>query len=766
VEIARAIAAALSTAHANGVVHRDLKPANVMLTGEGGIEPKVLDFGLAKAVGPDPSGPGSPSLDSGHSPTVTSFGTMAGVILGTAAYMSPEQARGRAVDKRTDLWALGAIVYEMLTGTAAFGGETISDTLASVLKTEPDWDALPAATPPAVRRVVRRCLKRNAADRLHDAADARIELAHAFDEPEGEAAADAPARAGMSRGLLAAVVALAMVGGAVLGFAVRDRQSSPSGRQGRLVSTLGAPEGVTVNLRELSLALSNDGEQLAFVGIDTDGRSHLYVRRLESDDARRVEGTDGAISPFWSPDGRELGFHSGTRLLRVPVEGGTPQAIAEINGRGGTWNADGTILFAAGGPLFSVDAGGGIPVEVEGTLVAPSGEALVPQFLSDGVHFIYQFEDLGGDTQGVYLGKLGSGETTRLVEGLWNAAWGDGHLLYVKEETLVAQPLDLSSRSLTGEPRRVAGPVLRSNYPFHGFFAIAPSGNRMVYLRGAQEAGLAEVLWVDRSGNELSRPGIQGDLYNPRLSHDGRRLALDVSTNETHGDIWIFDLARGSSRRLTQDPIDESRPVWTPDDSEILFFRVPDLYAIDAGGGSEARQVYGDAMSKITSDASPDGRWVMFNAYSDASDEMRVLDLQSGEAADWLRTEFDERDGRFSPDGNWVAYTSTETSDQEVYVDRFPDRGERFRISTHGGRNPIWRRDGKELFYVSSTNDLMAVPIDMDSDRDPVGTPEKLFSPRLRRAYFDVSPDGERFLLLQRLDPEINSIRLVQNWTE
>jgi serine/threonine protein kinase len=765
VEIARTVADALSTAHANGVVHRDLKPANVKLTADGA--PKVLDFGLAKAVAPEGTLSGSDPSAAGLSPTMTSLGTVAGVILGTAAYMSPEQARGRAVDRRADVWALGAMLYEMLTGRAPFDGETVSDTLASVLKSEPDWNALPADTPPAVRRLLRRCLEKNPRLRLHDAADARIELTHAFDDPEPAAEISTAPR--VSRGALLLMTVVAVIGGGLLGFTLRGGGDTSATDAPRIVSALEAPEGVTLNVRQLPLAVSPSGDQLVFVGVDDEGRSHLYVRRLDARDARRIDGTEGAQTPFWSPDGSEIAFHSGTRLLRVPVEGGTPQVIAEVSGRDGTWNRNGTILLGAinNGPLLRIDASGEGFAALDGTSFGPGSGALAPQFLPDGRHYIFQVDDLGGDNNGVYLGELGSVDVTRLVHTQWNASYGDGRLLYVKDDMLVAQPLDLASRRLTGEPRRVAGPVLRLNYPFHGFFSTASGGNRLAYLHGSQAAGLAELVWVDRAGDELERTGIRGDLYNARLSKDGRRVVLDVSTSETHGDIWIYDLARGSSRRLTRDPIDESRPSWTPDESSIVFFRIPDLYTIDVAEGSEARVIYSDPREKILTDLSPDGRSAMFFEIDDDNDRnLRVLDLASGEARDWLNTEYSEMDGRFSPDGQWVAYVSMETGVQEIYVDRFPERGERFRISTEGGSWPIWRRDGKELFYFSTTNDVMAVPMAMDSATSPIGTPKKLFSPRLRRDYFDVSPDGQRFLLIERIDPQVSSITLVQGWAD
>jgi Tol biopolymer transport system component len=454
--------------------------------------------------------------------------------------------------------------------------------------------------------------------------------------------------------------------------------------------------------------------------------------------------------------------------MRVPVDGGAPQHVADVDGRDGTWNADGTILIGSveTGPLKRVSADGGQPVPLDGTITGIGQSALAPQFLPDGKHFIYQREDLGHGKLGIWLGELGSPDSTPILDTFFNAQVAAGRLVYVKDDMLMAQRFDVGKRALTGEPIRVAGPVLRSNYPFHGFFSVAPAGQRLVYLQGTQAAGLAEVVWVDRSGVELSRPGIHGDLYNPQLSPDGRRLAIDISTHETHGDIWVFDLARGSSTRLTRDPKDESLPQWTPDGSRIVFFRVPDLYEIDAVGGAEGRRIYSDDSENFATDVSRDGRFVLFSSQKDGPSKIRVLDRETGEARDWLATEAVEDEARFSPDGRWIAYVSAESGRTEVYIDRFPDRGERFRVSTDGGSWPRWRADGKELFWVSDTNHMMAVTLDMDSDRNPIGTPQQLFSTRLRRSYFEPTADGERFLLLQRIEPEIDSITLIQNWSE
>jgi Tol biopolymer transport system component len=764
VSIGIAVAGALSAAHAIGVVHRDLKPANVMLTPDG--EPKVLDFGLAKAVAPETSASGDP-VSASLSPTMTSLGTAAGMILGTAAYMSPEQARGKAVDRRSDLWAFGAMLYEMLTGKAPFGGETISDILASVLKTEPDWEALPAATPPAVRRLLRRCLEKNPRDRLHDAADARIELLHAFDQDDGHAAEHGSTAGGISRGLVLLAAGVALIGGAALGYALHgDSTAAPRAPSRRVVSSLTTPPGVTVSVRQLSIAISPDGRQFAFVGEDAAGQARVYVRRLDSSEARTLEGTEGATTLFWSADSREIGYHAGSRLYRILADGGTPQLVAEAAGRDGTWNADGTIVFAnlSSGSLSRVDAQGGEPEPLEGTNLGRGVDYLAPQFLPDGQQLVYQLEDLEGDASGLYLGRLGSPDVRRLLPGFTNAVYSDGRLLYLKDGSLVSQPFEGPTWELTGKPSRVAETVLRLNYPFHGFFSVASSGGPLIYLSGGEVAAKCELVWVDRAGNELERTGIVGDLYNQRLSPDGRMVAVDMSTLETHGDIWVHDLARGSSRRLTDDSIDESRPIWVPDQSEILFFRLPHLYAIDTAGGTEARKLYGEEGQHFFQDLAPDGRRAIFFSINGDRRTANLLDLGTGESTEWFPVEQGEYEFRISPDGKWVAFQSEESGRSEVYVDRFPGLGERFRISSEGAGKPIWSGDGSELFYLTLAGDVMVVPCDMESASNPIGRPERLFSARLRRNYYEVAPDGQRFLLNELDELDVSSIVLVQNW--
>jgi len=765
-EIARQIATALEAAHGGGIVHRDLKPANVKLIGDRStdlspVKVKVLDFGLAKAIAPGGATSQDRPNSAATSPTVTSLGTVAGMIIGTAAYMSPEQARGGAVDERADLWALGAVLFEMLTGTGPFRGGTVSDMLASVLKSEPDWDRLPDDTPPAIRRLLHRCLEKDAEHRLHHAADARIEIEHAFDGAE-ETPTASSSRSG-TRGYRIALLATALVA-LVAGYGARGllpADRAPSA--GRMVSSITAPAGVQMAVDEPSLALSPNGEELAFIGTNTDGLTHLYLRRLDSETSRRVEGTESAITVFWSPDGREIAFFADAGLQRVATGGGTPRLVTDHIGWDGAWSPNGTILFgpARNGPLLRVDAEGG-PVEVvSSTNLGPGVGASAPQFLADGNRFIVKMEDLEGDRSGVYLGALGSSELTLLVPGLTNAAYAEGRLLFFQDENLMAQPFDPKAGRLSGEARRIAGPVLKRTFPYAGFFSVSARGGRLVHLAGAQKAGLSEMVWVDRKGNELERTGITGDLYNPRLTQDGRRLAIDISTGTTHGDVWVFDLARGSSRRLTRHEFDESRPVWLPGENKLTFFRMPDLYTIDASGGGEPELLYKSELAKELQDITLDGRLGLVSQLEDGIPTLSLLDLESREMEPWQEG---ASDGRISPDGHWAAYASAESGVNEIYVERFPDHGERFQVSNGAAGWPVWHREGKEIYYVSASGDLMAVPVDMNASSAPVGQPIKLFRPRLTGNYFDIGPDNQRFLITQRVDLEISSVVLVQNW--
>jgi len=756
VPIATGIAEALTAAHARGIIHRDLKPANVLLTPDG--QPKVLDFGLAKTALFDAAS-GS-SSDPSTSPTITSLGTVAGVLLGTAAYMSPEQARGKPVDKRADTWALCCIIYEMLTGNSPFPGETISDTLASVLKTEPDWNAIPDDTPQALIAIIRRGLAKNRRERWQDAGDLRFELECVFDRPDAIATTTPTNR---RLGVYAALLLLGLVAGAALRHVWIQPPTTEFSRA-RTVSEIHAPADVTFSAREVGLALSADGTRLAFTAIGDDGRQNLYLRSLDALDTRQLSGTEGAAEPFWSPDGMEIAFHTPRGLLRIGVNDAQPRTIGDQRGSSGTWNEDGVILYCrenSRGKVQRLELATGIDEELSHPSLGKGGCESVA-FLPDGQHYLVEYND-GSNSSGVFLARLGTEEVQLLIDVKTNAVYSAGHLLYHDGSELLAQRLDPDSYALVGQPFVVADPVFAINFPFHGLFTAARDRERIAYIEGTGESLRTEAVWFDRTGKVTERTGIIGDLYNPVLSDDGSRLLIDMSTYETEGDIWWFDLVRGSRRRLTSDPIDESSPVWSHDEQSFYFFRGLDLYVYDLAGSEEERLLPESKNSRSPADVSADGT-LLFREEIESLGDLFYMDPESGEVQPWMTTEHAEENGVFSPDDSWVAYESDESGVFEIYLDRFPDHGERFQVSRDGGSQPRWSRDGRELLYVSANREIVAVPVDLQSERKPIGEPTTLFRANLRLDYFDVHPDGEHFLIIERLDPKINRAILLDDW--
>ncbi len=744
--IARQIAEALEYAHEKGVVHRDLKPANIKLTADG--QAKVLDFGLAKALSSEPA-PGESSADS---PTLTMRATQAGIIMGTAAYMSPEQARGKTVDKRADIWAFGVVLYEMLTGAQLFEGETVSDTLAHVLTKEPDWDRAPAKT----RRLLRDCLEKDPKQRLRDIGDGWRLL----EEPPAEH----PHHSALPWAALAAVAILAALGLAVVHFRETPPQPVPVRFQ------IPAPDKTTF---DGGMALSPDGRRLAFIATGPDGRRMVWVRSLDSLAAQALPGTErAAFNPFWSPDSRFLGFAVQGMLKKVEATGGPPQTLCEIPGTiiGGSWSRDGVIVFGApNSGLFRVSQAGGVATQFTKP-DASLGETghLRPWFLPDGRRFLYLTRNRNVEDDAIYLAALDGKARKRLVDARQAADYSppaagseNGHLLFLRDSTLMAQALDPKRFELAGDSFPVAEQV--GSFLALGFFSV--SANGVLAYRSGSSGSNSQLVWFDRGGKSLGTLGQPADyLGGLALSPDGKRVAVSEVDQAGKSDVWLLDVARGVHTRFTFDAL-STRPTWSPDGMRLVFNSTrggsPNIYQKDSSGSGNEELLLKSAFPE---DWSPDGRYLLYN-FSDpkiGNRDLWVLPDPAGPPENhkpipYLQTPFSKGQGQFSPDGHWIAYTSDESgpSQYQVYVQSFPAGAGKFQVSTGtGGTQPRWRRDGKEIFYLAADGKLMAVET-QTAPTFEAGAPRALFDPQISRGRmpawvyyrYDVTADGKRFLV-------------------
>ena len=765
--IAMQIADALEAAHEQGIIHRDLKPANIKVRDDGTV--KVLDFGLAKAIEPGVGARSSP-VDEGNSPTITTPAmTRAGMILGTAAYMSPEQSKGRPVDQRSDLWAFGAVLFETLTGRRAFAGDDITDTMVAVLSKEPDWAELPKTTPAMIQKLLRRCLAKDRRQRLDSAADARLEIQDAI-----AASADTPHptadRAPRIRERLAwasAVVGLALALAASWTTARHAPSLGPEMRLDIATPPTAAP---------LSLALSPDGHMIAYVAT-SDGQSRLWLRMLESGASRAIAGTDGAASPFWAPDSRSLGFFSDGKLRRVEVSGGSVQTLANaIGGVGGTWSRDNVILFAAlGRPIFRVPATGGEPLELR--RLTQQGSDFAPHFLPDGRQFLYYVRG-APEIRGVYVGGLDDTvETRRLLDSDAGAVYApSGHLLFVRAGTLFAQDFDLARLEVAGRPIPVAEHLLSE-----ADLGFSASGTGSVAYRQSSGDPQEQFVWFDRSGKGIRRMGepVSTGLAAPSLSPDGERVGMYRSV-DGNVDVWVLDTKRGVLSRVTSDAADDVSPVWSPDGGSIVFSSnrkgVQNLYRKSMTVGGSEELLLSTAERKTATDWSPDGHFVLFTSVGSKSgaDIWAVSLDERATAFPVAQTTFDEHGGQFAPDGHWIAYQSNESGRAEIYIQPFPGPGSKRLISTNGGTQVRWRRDGKELFYVARDGHLMAASIRLasTSQAPEVGTPVSLFAPPLGgavaqgdpRHQYMLSADGQRILVATVAEAAVAPITIILNW--
>ena len=779
--IAKQICEGLEYAHERGIIHRDLKPANVKVRPDGTV--KILDFGLARALEESPA---AGSINT--SPTITAAATREGVILGSAAYMSPEQARGKTVDRRSDVWSFGAVLFEMLSGKQAFPGDDVSHTLAAVILKDPDWEGLPSHLPAPIVRLLRRCLIKDPKQRLQAIGEARIAIEQFLSgddttpplSPLLAAEGKRTARGGGWRRVLPWALAAAFLAAAIMATTAYWRFANKPAEQ--IISQINPPEKTSF-LFSLNVGgppvISPDGRRLAFV---VSGPDHIAIsmRQLDQTSAQELPGTVGASYPFWSPDSQFLGFFAEGKLKKINVSGGPPISLCDApNPRGGAWNKDGVIIFApnSSGPLYAVSAAGGDAKPV--TEVNPAQPAInhrLPQFLPDGRHFLF-FSWKGDEPSATYITSLDGERPKLLVRGASNAVFAaPGYLLLVREGTLMAQRFDPASRDLSGDPT----PVAKSSNVMASVLGsgVSASSNGILAYHTGAFGGVNELVWLDRSGKQLSEAGERAGYLSPRLSPDGKKLAFTlVDWSEAKSDIWILDLTRGSKTRLTFSPGYAQTPVWSPDGRQIAFAQNPrggvqHIYRKAADGtGSVETLLETPHNLEIAYSWSADGKYL---AYRRASGETKGPEIWAlplfGDRKPFpvVQNGFLNNDPAFSPNVKWLAYTSYESGREEVYVAPFPRGSGKWMVSTQGGTQPLWRHDGKEIFYITLDNKLIAADVKEIGTGLEIGAPHMLFQTQisaLSTYRYDVAPDGKKFIVALSPEQVANQpITLVVNW--
>jgi Tol biopolymer transport system component len=767
VEIARQIAEGLEEAHEKGIVHRDLKPANVKRTPDGRV--KVLDFGLARAF----SGHTTGEEDISSAPTMTAAMTQAGTILGTAAYMSPEQARGQEVDRRTDIWAFGVILFELLTGKRLFAGETASDTLADILKSEPDWDELPDELPHQVERVLRRCLSKDPRKRLRDIGEARVRL----DDPEAESqvfasgvSSVAPARDHRgTRGIMSLLPWTLTLLAVAAALWLMTTRTDPGSRAQVVQVGFPAPPGKDFDLLGSFPSMpqiSPDGRHVVFGALDPDGdEAHLYVRSRDQREAVRLDGTLDAQYPFWSPDSEWVGFFvRGEGLKKIRVGGGPAQTICDAgNAKGGSWSIDDQIIFTSdyNTPLQIVAAVGGEPQPLTSLEDDPNVDShRHPQFLPDGQRFLYLARGTGGNDNEIRIGYLDEREDRTLLRSDVHVRYASGHLLYVSNRTLMAQEFDLASEELVGQPFPLAESVLVITGAAAAAFSVSDEGS-VVYLRGSIDDAMS-LRWLDRNGMDQGTVGDEAIFLSVALAPDSRRAALAVLDRQAGtNDLWVLDIERNLRTRLTTHAADESFPVWHPDSRTVYFASDrTGRYAIfrkSVGSTREPELVLELDVPVAPNGFTPGGDTLIYVTGQDSTGfDIHALDLTgAGGSRALVTSPADDAGARISPDGNWIAYASDISGMVQTYLAPWPEMTPVTQVSTTSGTWCYWTATSDRLMFQEGDGRLLEVPLTVVDGEARLGPPEVLFdhtTVKFDGAWLDVAADGERFLTIEADD--------------